>query len=118
MAARRVSVEEQPTPEALADRLGRTMAKGLLELARAVAERAGKSEYFDQTNSPLGREKHKRLAAKGVIPSTKIGRRILVKREDMEVYLRREGITRGEGAEDDVDAIVDEIVGASGGKKR
>jgi excisionase family DNA binding protein len=46
-------------------------------------------EWIDQAHSPLGRAKHLRLAREGVLPSSKEGRQILIKRSVLDAYIAK-----------------------------
>lgn len=63
------------------------------ELARDVGD-----QYVDQRSSPLGKRLHCRAVRSGALPGFRAGRRILVRRADLEAYLERHRITPTEGA--------------------
>jgi excisionase family DNA binding protein len=50
-------------------------------------ERDARDEWVDQDASPLGRRRHLALARRGDLPAVKDGRRVLVKRGDLDSYL-------------------------------
>lgn len=62
----------------------------LHELADALADQVELSghtaEYYDQRDSPLGKE-HARLVRSGKLSGFKIGRRILIKRSDVHAFI-------------------------------
>ncbi|MGH3430115.1 MAG: helix-turn-helix domain-containing protein, partial [Mycobacteriales bacterium] len=68
----------------------------------------------DQASSPLGRQRHLRLVRKGVLPGARDGRRVLVRRSDLDAYL--ESKLRIKPIEDDED--VDAMFEAIGGNRR
>lgn len=99
--------DHQLTPEARLERASRMISDGVQEMVRALT--APKDSY-DQYDSPLGKRRHLTLARQGKFPSVKSGKRVVAKREDVWAYMKREGLSRGERADDeDVDAIVDTI---------
>ena len=99
---------EELTPEARAERATRLIAEGVKKLVEATLARgAAETEWVNQAHSPLGRRRHIVLARKGIIPSKKIGRDILVRRSDLDAYIQREGLSRGVPLDDEP---LDEIV--------
>ena len=106
------------TPEARLERAKRTIAEGISEMIEAtIARGVAANEWVDQMHSPLGKRRHLELARTGKLPSKKIGRLVLVRREDMNAFLDREGLTRARPSDDDdVLAVVERI--ASGGRRR
>lgn len=105
------------TPAARRERAQRLVIEGVLELVRATIDEGNTiGEWIDQDHSPLGREKHKRLCQKGVLPSRKHGKKILVKRDDLNAYIERAGLSRGRRIEEeDVVDIVERIT--TGGRR-
>jgi excisionase family DNA binding protein len=51
-------------------------------------ERDARDEWVDQERSPLGRRRHLALVRRGELPAVKDGKRVLVKRCDLDTYLR------------------------------
>ena len=75
-------------PSARVDAATRALASAIGELVEAqIAQGVAASEWIDQTQSPLGRNRHCRLAREGAFPSRKVGRSVLVKREELDRYL-------------------------------
>lgn len=67
--------------------LARTLAPAI---ARAVVDelRAGQgADFYDQSSSPLGVRRHCAAIRAGKLPGTKVGRRWLAKRSDVERYM-------------------------------
>jgi excisionase family DNA binding protein len=59
-------------------------------------------EWVDQAHSPLGRAKHLRLAREGVLPSSKEGRQVLIKRSVLDAYIAKHKVeTKISETEDD-----------------
>jgi len=57
-------------------------------------------EWIDQNSSPLGKSRHLSLVRRGVLQGHKDGRRVLVRRTDIEAYLtKRQVIKVNEKAE-------------------
>jgi hypothetical protein len=107
------------TPEARLERAKRTIAEGVIELVEAKLELVGtESEWIDQSKSPLGRRRHRDLARLGKLPSKKLGKRILIRRSDINAFLDREALSRGDTIKDtdDVSHVVEELL--KPGKKR
>lgn len=106
------------TPQARLERAKRQIAEGISEMIEAtIARGVAANEWVDQHHSPLGKRRHLELARKGKLPSKKHGQLVLVKREDMNAYLEREGLTRARPTDDDdVLDVVERI--ASGGRRR
>lgn len=77
------------------------------EIADAI-ESHGAADWVDQTTSPLGRRRHLELARTGVLKSSKQGRRVLIKRRDIDAFL--EGSRRPAPVGEDDEAEVDRIV--------
>jgi hypothetical protein len=59
----------------------------LIDEIADVLETGGGDEWVDQTRSPLGRKKHLALAKRGVLPASKEGKQVLIKRSHIESYL-------------------------------
>ncbi|WP_169928385.1 helix-turn-helix domain-containing protein [Labilithrix luteola] len=70
-----------------------------------MAQGAAKSEWVDQKNSPLGRRRHCDLAREKKLPSVKDGRRVLIKRSDIDAYLKsKQVVSIDEDAEFEAEA--------------
>lgn len=71
----------------------------------AIEDSSG--EYFDQHTSPLGKSRHLRLARAGAIPSSKDGRRILMKASDVHAYIAKHVRVPAKDLEEgEVDSVV------------
>lgn len=106
------AVESVLTPTARKERATRIVAEGIIELVNAtIDEGLAGGEWVDQDHSPLGREKHKRLCQQGELPHKKVGKKILVRRDDMNAYIERTGLSRGRRrlAEEDVTDILERV---------
>lgn len=101
------------TPAARRERALRIVGEGIAEFIKsAIDEGLGGGEWFDQHNSPLGKHRHLALCRARKLPSKKLGQTVLVKRDDMNAFIEREGLTRGRRLEeDDVVDIVDRLTG-------
>lgn len=64
------------------------------EIVDAIESGATGAEWVDQTNSPLGRDRHLRLVRSGTLPGRKDGRRVLVRRRDLDRYLDSKAVIR------------------------
>lgn len=102
------------TPEARLERAKRTIAEGVSELVEARLSLADASnDWVDQYKSPLGKRRHLDLVRTGKLQGRKLGRRVLVRRVDLNAHIEREGLARGRPAdEQDVVDVVDELLGA------
>lgn len=49
--------------------------------------KSGQDEWVDQKHSPLGRKRHLELARTGKLPSSKDGRRVLIRQSAIDAYL-------------------------------
>lgn len=100
------------TPEARIDRAKRTIADAIDELVEArLALGSARAEFVDQDTSPLGHRKHLELVRDKKLPAVKEGRRRLVRRSDIDAYLKEHEVAAGPQTDDDVDAMVERIVG-------
>lgn len=100
------------TPQAKIERGIRLQAEGQrLIIEGTIEERGASAEWVDQRSSPLGRRKHLALAREGKLPSQKHGSRVLVRRDDLNAYIEREGLGRGRRVDDeDVTDVVEGIL--------
>lgn len=103
------------TPEAALERAKRTIAEGVSDLVEAyLAKGAATSDWIDQAHSPLGRRRHLDLVRQGKLPARKDGKKMLVRRSDIDRYLdgddRAVVPTQKPVGADEVDAIMEEIL--------
>lgn len=111
MSLRAVRLPEL-TPDARIDAAKRDLVDALDRLVEArLAKTAALSEWVDQTNSPLGRERHLQLVRDGVLKAVKQGRLRMVKRVDINAYLETQPVKVREAADDDVEAMMRAIAG-------
>lgn len=105
------------TPEARLERAKRQIADGVAEMIEAkIAAGVAAGEWVDQDHSPLGKRAHLELAREGRLRSRKVKRQVLIRRDELNAFIEKEGLARGDHEpEDDVDAIVDTIT--RGGKR-
>lgn len=103
--------------EARIDRARRMLFDAITEMISAHVERQTTgAEWVDQSVSPLGRERHMRLVRTGTLPGKKDGKRILVRRADIEKYLEKKTVIRvDEKADEDREAA--RILAALGRKR-
>lgn len=57
-------------------------------------ERDARDEWIDQDASPLGRRRHLALVRLGRLAAVKDGKRVLVKRSDLDAYLGEHRVVR------------------------
>ena len=75
------------------------------EIVNAIESTATGAEWVDQETSPLGRARHCSLVRSGALPGKKDGRRVLVRRVDIERYLEKKTVIRvDEKADEDREA--------------
>jgi hypothetical protein len=86
------------------------------ELFDAI-EGAAVTEWVDQKTSPLGRERHTALVRSGALPGTKDGRRIMVRRADIDAYLAKRRVIKVDPDADE-DREVQRIVAEMERKRR
>ncbi len=100
------------TPEAQLERAKRLIGEAVFDMIKAaIATGAAQSEWIDQNASPLGKRRHLELARAGRLPSKKHGRLVLIRRDDLNAFVDREGLSRGERvAEEDVVDVVEAIM--------
>lgn len=104
------------TPDARIDAAKRKLADAIDELIEArLAKGAARSEWVDQNNSPLPKWKHLDLVRRGVLSGVREGRRVLIRRADLDAYLQEHAVKPRPVADDDVDAMIAEIAG--GGRR-
>jgi excisionase family DNA binding protein len=97
------------TPEARIDRAKRLLVEAVGEMVDAqIAKGVSGTEWIDQATSPLGRRRHLRLVRQGVLRGVREGRRVLVRRKDIDAYLATKTVTPAEGG-DGVDAMIEAI---------
>lgn len=85
----------------------------LAEVHRQLADERGE-DFVDQRESPLGSRLHCRLVRAGQLPGYRAGRRLLVKRRDIEQYLARHRVAPTDpavGTQDEDDALLAGIGG-------
>lgn len=91
------------------------VADEIADVLALAANAAAGDAWVDQGRSPLGRRRHLRLVREGAIPAVKEGRRVLVRRADLDAYLARAArplprTPRGDDArelETEVSAVLD-----------
>jgi excisionase family DNA binding protein len=59
-----------------------------------AAHRSEAADWYDQHTSPLGKSQHLRLVRAGKLPGFKVGKRVLVKRIDVDDYIARHPVAR------------------------
>ena len=96
------------------------VAAALIALVRAVvrdelrAAQPDSGEVFDQNTSGLGRRHHTRAWRAGKLRGRKVGRRVLVTREDRDRYIEAYGIRVVDDAVDDIKNPIDRELVALG----
>lgn len=100
------------TPDARIERAKRQIADAIDELVEArLAKGAAAAEWIDQNTSPLGKHRHLDLVRRGILKGVKQGKRVLVRRLDIDAYMEDNEIAPKPAADDDVDAMVAAITG-------
>ena len=93
----------------LRDRIHAAAARFADELVAAIETHTGASEWVDQDQSPLGRRRHLDAVRRGDLPASKDGRRVLVRRADVEAYILKKAVMVTPSDEADVDTILRDI---------
>ena len=67
--------------------------KALAEVERQAAFQPATSpdDWIDQNQSPLGSRRHRRLVREGKLPGSRDGKKVLVRRADLDAYIRSQG---------------------------
>jgi hypothetical protein len=111
--------ERQLTPEARIERAKKLIGEAVSELVEAMLARgSAPSEWIDQNHSPLGRRRHLELVRAGKLAARKDGKKVLVRRDEINRYLDTERVvipTQKPVGLDEVDAMVNELL--AGGTK-
>jgi hypothetical protein len=76
------------------------------EIVSAIEVHTGSTEWVDQYASPLGKRRHLEAVRRGDLNGSKDGRRVLVRRADVDEYIRRKAIVNASSDTDDVDQIL------------
>lgn len=99
-----------PTEERIL-RAKRLLGEAVAELVSAhVSKGAASTEWVDQNDSPLGRRRHLDLVRTGVLPGKKDGRRVLVRRADLDAYLAVKPKAPPVGAAPEEEQTLDDVV--------
>ena len=112
--------DDKLTPQARKERAKRGIAEAVADLiAATIEEGLAVSEWVDQCTSPLGRRRHLEIARTGKLASRKHGSRVLIRRDELNAYIEKEGLGRGKHTEEqDLGAVVDSLLLAGGSKRR
>jgi hypothetical protein len=100
-------------PGSLHERLAALYAE-LADVHRRLASDEG-ALYYDQRSSPLGPRLHCGLVRSGAIPGFRAGRRILIRRVDLDAYLERHRIEPTKVLQESPDEI-DQLLATVGGR--
>lgn len=87
----------RPTPALLATLLraaADAVERGELEL------RADGDAWVSQHDSPLGRKAHCAAVRSGALPGSKVGRKVLVRRRDLDAFITAHAVSAAEPAAD------------------
>jgi excisionase family DNA binding protein len=70
------------------NRATRLIAAGIVELVRLEFSKGNTAaDWIDQNSSPLGRRRHLELVRSGALAASRSGKRVLVRRSDLDAYL-------------------------------
>lgn len=118
MSARPIRAIEL-TPDARIARAKRVIADAITDLVEAqVAKGVVASEWVDQDASPLGRRRHLDLVRDRVLVGVREGRKVLVRKRDINAYLEKRGVTPAVEDEDDVEGLMNAITKRAAGGRR
>jgi hypothetical protein len=93
------------------------LGEWMREIVREQLGQPDPNEWVDQTRSPFGSRKHRRLVNTGVLPGRKAGKQVFVRRRDIDAYLANHStvVPQNEPEErDEVDAELQRL-GLQGG---
>lgn len=108
----RVLRQIELTPDARIDAAKRSLADAIDELVTArLAKGAAASEWVDQHVSPLGHARHLRLVKQGALKGVREGKKVLVRRRDIDAYLEGHAVVPKPVADDDVAGMINAIAG-------
>lgn len=79
------------------------------EIATALEEDRGTSEWVDQYSSPLGKRRHLEAVRHGKLTASREGRRVLVRRADIDAYFVANAIPRPLSATPTVDDVLKSV---------
>ncbi len=104
------------TPEARIARAKRVLADAVADMVEAlVAKGVVASEWIDQDSSPLGHRRHLELVRQKVLKGVREGKKVLVRRSDVEAYLAKRGAAAPVDDDDDIDGMMNVI--KAGGRR-
>ncbi len=107
------------TPDARIARAKRVIADAITDLVEAlVAKGVVASEWIDQDASPLGRRRHLDLVRSRVLPGVREGRKVLVRRRDVEAYLEKRAATPVVEDDEDVEGLMNAVTKRAAGGRR
>jgi hypothetical protein len=101
----------EPAPDELTPRARRELAASALLVALdeyirvVVAGRAAAEEWVDQLGSPLGKRAHLEAVRRGDLHGVKHGRRILVRRAELNSFLENHSVKHRTAINDSGDGI-------------
>ena len=93
----------------LRERIHAAAARFADELVTAIETHDGAAEWVDQNTSPLGKRRHLDAVRRGDLSASKEGKRVLVKRSELEAYILRKAIITTASEESDVDGVLRDI---------
>jgi hypothetical protein len=99
------------TPDARIARAKRVIAEAITDLVDAqVAKGVAASEWIDQDASPLGKRRHLELVRTRVLKGVREGRKVLVRRRDLDAYLVKRGESPAVEDDDDVEGMMNAAI--------
>jgi len=113
--------EDELTPAELEARGCRLIVEGQRLLVKAQVKLSlAPLDSYTQDTAPIKRRKYLAITRAGMVPSTKLGKDVLVKRGDLDKYIQKHGLARGaRPPEEDADDIIDRLMsGEDGGERR
>lgn len=75
------------------------------EIVSAIEIHSGGTEWVDQHESPLGKRRHLEAVRRGDLKGRKEGRRVLVRRAEVDAYLERNAVATKTDTEDADDVL-------------
>jgi excisionase family DNA binding protein len=96
----------EPVPAALD--IGQVLEERIRAIVRDELKAHEPDEWVDQSSVPLSRKTYLRLVREGKLPGRKVGRRVLVRRTDLEAFIEAHQTepraANTTGPDDDIDA--------------
>jgi hypothetical protein len=93
--------------------IAKLVEHGLTMMLEGLKKIEHRDEWVDQARSPLGRTGHLDAVKRGLVKGSKVGRKVLVRRADLDAYIEKHRVHRATFEEEqeeqkEVQALLDE----------